>query len=94
MSSFSHYNQDSGFGSLSKRAEDYQSERYHTIGGNMGNDNSSTLQQQLQQSRGNSLHSNRISNLSTYGTTSLQLTQNEIFNKQNNRFNIITMQPK
>ncbi len=44
LSSLSHYNQDSSYGSLDKRTEDHQSERYHTIG-NMGNDNLSHLQQ-------------------------------------------------
>lgn len=34
------------------------------------------------------------SNLSSYGINSLSLNQNDIFNKQNAKFNIITMKPK
>jgi hypothetical protein len=34
------------------------------------------------------------SNLSSYGTNSLSLNQNDIYSKQNSKFNIITMQPK
>ena len=39
------------------------------------------------QGRGNS-------NLSSYGSNSLSLNQKDIFNKQNQKFDIITMKPK
>ena len=39
-------------------------------------------------------HERAQSNLSSYGSNSLSLNQNDIYNKQNSKFNIITMQPK
>lgn len=35
-----------------------------------------------------------ISNLSNYGTNSLSFNQNDIYNKQNTRYNIISVKPK
>ncbi len=39
-------------------------------------------------------HERAASNLSSYGSNSLSLNQSDIYNKQNSKFNIITMQPK
>jgi hypothetical protein len=45
---------------------------------------------------GNSIiNSNKaVSNLSNYGTNSLSFTQKDVYNKQNQKFDIISLRPK